>query len=77
MQVIGREEVLKGSLFAIGGQGDNMVTRPAIEALLGLVGTEDKVFLHAPGGHMGILSGSKAPSTIWAPLADWLAERSQ
>ncbi|HQV41864.1 MAG TPA: alpha/beta fold hydrolase [Moraxellaceae bacterium] len=68
---------IKASLFAIGGQGDNMVTRPAIEALLGLVGTEDKVFLHAPGGHMGILSGSKAPSTIWAPLADWLAERSQ
>lgn len=67
---------IHASLFAIGGKSDTMVTRPAIEALLDLVGTTDKTFLHAPGGHMGILSGSKAAKAIWAPVADWLAERS-
>lgn len=67
---------IHASLFAIGGKSDTMVTRPAIEALLELVGTQDKTFLHAPGGHMGILSGSKAASAIWSPVADWLAERS-
>jgi polyhydroxyalkanoate synthase len=68
---------VQASLFAIGGKSDTMVTRPAIEALLSLVGTPDKTFLHAPGGHMGILSGSKAMATIWAPVADWLTERSR
>ncbi len=68
---------VSASLFAIGGKSDTMVTRPAIEALLDLVGTTDKVFLHAPGGHMGILSGSKAAATIWAPVADGLIARSR
>ncbi|HCT40941.1 MAG TPA: alpha/beta hydrolase [Moraxellaceae bacterium] len=67
---------IHSALFTIGGKSDTMVTRPAIEALNELVGTQDKTFLHAPGGHMGILSGSKAPSAIWAPVADWLAARS-
>ncbi|MDO8267476.1 MAG: alpha/beta fold hydrolase [Moraxellaceae bacterium] len=67
---------IQSALFTIGGKGDTMVTRPAIEALNELVGTQDKTFLHAPGGHMGILSGSKAPTSIWAPVADWLAARS-
>lgn len=68
---------IRSSLFSIGGKSDTMVTRPAIEALNSLTGTTDKTFLHAPGGHMGILSGSKAPAAIWAPVADWLAERSR
>jgi len=67
---------IDAALFTIGGRSDTMVTRPAIEALNTLVGSTDKTFLHAPGGHMGILSGSKASDSIWAPVADWLAERS-
>lgn len=67
---------IDAALFTVGGKSDTMVTRPAIEALNALVGSTDKTFLHAPGGHMGILSGSKAPATIWAPVADWLAARS-
>lgn len=79
LHIAGTEARLKdihASLFTIGGKSDTMVTRPAIEALNGLVGTNDTTFLHAPGGHMGILSGSKAPATIWQPVANWLAERS-
>ena len=64
-------------LLTIGGKRDTMVTRPAIEALNALTGSTDTTFLYAPGGHMGILSGSKAPKAIWAPTADWLAARSQ
>ncbi len=67
---------IHAALFTIGGKSDTMVTRPAIEALNSLTGTSDKTFLHAPGGHMGILSGSKAPAAIWAPVADWLTARS-
>jgi polyhydroxyalkanoate synthase len=53
-----------------------MVTRDAVVTLMDLVGSADRSFQIVPGGHMGILSGSKASATVWAQTADWLAERS-
>jgi len=40
------------------------------------VSSRDKEFAVVAGGHMGILSGSKAPSDVWPKVADWLATRS-
>ena len=30
----------------------------------------------SPGGHIGLMAGSKAKHEIWPELADWLGERS-
>jgi polyhydroxyalkanoate synthase len=40
------------------------------------VSSKDVTFRVTPGGHMGILAGSKAPKASWLELAEWLAARS-
>jgi polyhydroxyalkanoate synthase len=67
---------VRSNLLVVGGSDDTIVTLDATRPLLNLLGSGDKTFLSAPGGHMGILGGSRAPATIWKPVADWLAERS-
>ena len=44
--------------------------------LLGLVASEDVTHLDRPGGHIGLMAGSKAKREIWPELARWLGERS-
>ena len=44
--------------------------------LLDLVASEDVTHLDRPGGHIGLMAGSKAKHEIWPELADWLGERS-
>lgn len=67
---------INSSLLAIAGKGDNLVTRDAVKPVLNLVSSTDKTFELVPGGHMGIVSGSKAPDTVWPITATWLATRS-
>lgn len=72
-----RLDRVSANLLAFAGKSDTMVTQDALVTLLDLVGSSDRAFHVVPGGHMGILSGSKAPATVWKTTADWLAERSQ
>jgi polyhydroxyalkanoate synthase len=65
------------NLLAFAGKSDTMVTKDAVISLMDLVGSDDRSFHVVPGGHMGILSGSKAPQTVWKITADWLVSRSQ
>ncbi|MBK9185842.1 MAG: alpha/beta fold hydrolase [Moraxellaceae bacterium] len=64
------------ALWAGAGKSDNMVTKAAVETLMDHVSSSDKEFVVVAGGHMGILSGSKAPSDVWPKVAAWLAVRS-
>lgn len=78
--LLGDQEVdlknIRANLLSFAGKADTMVTRDAMSPLVNLVGTSDREFHVVPGGHMGILSGSKAADTIWKITADWLAKRS-
>lgn len=67
---------INSALFAAAGKSDNMVTKAAVETLMEHIGSSDKTFTVVAGGHMGILSGSKAPSDVWPKVANWLAQRS-
>jgi len=77
---LGKNEVrladIQCALLAGAGKSDNMVTKAAVETLMDHVSSSDKEFVVVAGGHMGILSGSKAPSDVWPKVADWLAVRS-
>ncbi|MCH8498405.1 MAG: alpha/beta fold hydrolase [Marinobacter sp.] len=73
---IARLENIRANVLAIAGRHDTMVTPKAAKSLLDQVSSTDKTFKVVPGGHMGILAGSKAPQASWVELADWLAERS-
>lgn len=77
---LGKNEIrladIQCALWAGAGKSDNMVTQAAVETLMSHVSSADKEFVVVAGGHMGILSGSKAPSDVWPKIADWLAARS-
>ncbi|HNH43632.1 MAG TPA: alpha/beta hydrolase, partial [Agitococcus sp.] len=47
-----------------------------VQTLMDHVSSTDKEFIVVAGGHMGILSGSKAPQDVWPKVGEWLAERS-
>lgn len=64
------------NLFAVAGKEDTMVTPAAAKSLMDHISSKDKTFRVTPGGHMGILAGSKAPGESWLEIADWLALRS-
>ena len=44
--------------------------------LLDLVTSEDVTHLDRPGGHIGLMAGSRAREEIWPNIAEWLEERS-
>ncbi|AOY89570.1 alpha/beta hydrolase [Marinobacter salinus] len=73
---IARLENVNANLLAIAGSEDTLVTPDAANRVMDHVSSEDKTFRVVPGGHMGILAGSKAPKESWLELAEWLAERS-
>ena len=68
---------IHSAVFACAGKSDNMVTQAAVETLMDHVSSTDKEFEVVAGGHMGILSGSKAPNDVWKKVADWLDTRSE
>ena len=70
-----RLENVNANLLAIAGQEDPLATPGAAKRVMDHVSSTDKTFRVAPGGHMGILAGSKAPRASWLELADWLAAR--
>jgi polyhydroxyalkanoate synthase len=47
------------------------------QSLLGLVSSEDVTCIDRPGGHIGLMAGSKAREEIWPDIAEWLQGRSQ
>ena len=67
---------IQSNILMVCGDNDPIVTRENSVALLDHVKSKDKTVLDVVGGHMGILSGSKAPAEIWPKVADWLAARS-
>ncbi len=71
-----RLENVNANLLAIAGETDTLATPGAAKRVMDHVSSTDKTFRVIPGGHMGILAGSKAPRSSWLELADWLAERS-
>src|SRR5690554_5764981 len=67
---------VNANLFAVAGSEDTMVTPAAARSLMDHISSVDKTFRVTPGGHMGILAGSKAPRESWLEIAEWLGQRS-
>jgi poly[(R)-3-hydroxyalkanoate] polymerase subunit PhaC len=68
---------IKSNLLAFAGKTDNLVPPEVAERAVDIVASTDKEFRVAPGGHMGVIIGSKAQGAVWAESADWLVPRSQ
>jgi polyhydroxyalkanoate synthase len=63
-------------LLAFAGKTDVLVAPATARKIMELVASKDKQFIVAPGGHMGVILGSKAQNEVWADSAKWLATRS-
>lgn len=68
---------VRAALLVVAGQTDEVAPVPAVRAVMDAVGSRDKTFLLAPGGHMGVFAGATAPEHVWTPVAQWLAARSR
>lgn len=67
---------VNSALLAFAGTSDQIAPIAAAQAIIAAVGSTDRTFRVAPGGHMGVFAGSTAPSQVWGVSAEWLASRS-
>lgn len=68
---------IRASLLVIAGKTDRVAPIRPVRAVLAAVGSVDKTFVVAPGGHMGVFAGESAPKHVWSVVADWLGPRSR
>jgi polyhydroxyalkanoate synthase len=64
------------NLLVVTAGSDHIAPREGTLPLLDLVSSQDVTHLARPGGHIGLMAGSKAKREIWPELARWLGERS-
>ena len=64
------------NLLAFAGEKDALVPPDVAASIVDIVASKEADFRVAPGGHMGVIIGSKAQQAVWAESADWLASRS-
>jgi polyhydroxyalkanoate synthase len=69
-------DAIESNLLAFAGKTDHLVPADVAARSVEIVASKDKEFRVAPGGHMGVIIGSKAQSAVWAETAQWLAPRS-
>lgn len=67
---------IQSNLLAFAGKTDILVPADIAEKIVHIVASKDKEFRIAPGGHMGVIIGSKAQNAVWAESVAWLAQRS-
>ncbi|MDP8908825.1 MAG: alpha/beta fold hydrolase [Chloroflexota bacterium] len=64
------------SVLVVTAGADHIAPRSGTVPLLDLLSSQDVTHLDRPGGHIGLMAGSKAREEIWPQIADWLGERS-
>lgn len=68
---------LEQNMLVFAGETDKLVPAAIASKITEIVASQDKDFRVAPGGHMGVILGSKATNAVWAQSAEWLAVRSR
>ncbi len=64
------------STLVVTAGADHIAPREGTLPLLSLVASSDLEHFDRPGGHIGLMAGSKARKQIWPDIAAWLAARS-
>ena len=68
---------IESAMLVFAGASDILVKPPIAEKIMDVVASTDTQFHVAPGGHMGVILGSKAQKAVWEKTVHWLAKRSQ
>ena len=64
------------NLLVVTAGADHIAPREGTLPLLDQVASADVTHLDRPGGHIGLMAGSKARKDVWPDIAEWLGERS-
>ena len=67
---------LRANLFNVIAEADHITPPCQSEAVMDLVGSQDKELFRVRGGHIGIMAGSGAEKNTWPHIDEWLAARS-
>jgi poly[(R)-3-hydroxyalkanoate] polymerase subunit PhaC len=70
-------DAIESNLLAFAGETDILVPPEIVGKIVDIVASKDKEYRIAPGGHMGVIIGSKAQNAVWAESAQWLVKRSK
>ncbi len=68
---------ITASCLVVTAGSDHIAPRETTTPFLAVVGSDDVEHLARPGGHIGLMAGSKAKREIWPEIAAWLEPRSQ
>jgi polyhydroxyalkanoate synthase subunit PhaC len=68
---------IEQSLLIVTAEADHIAPPANTVPLLDLVQSTDVTHFARPGGHIGLMAGSKARRQIWPELTKWLSERSE
>jgi polyhydroxyalkanoate synthase len=60
--------------LSIAGTKDHICTPPQAEAVMDLVSSQDKEFFTMDAGHVGLMTGRGAKTTLWPKVDDWLSK---
>ena len=69
-------DAIQCNLLAFAGETDILVPAEIAQQIVQIVASKDADFRLAPGGHMGVIIGSKAQDAVWAESVEWLSSRS-
>jgi polyhydroxyalkanoate synthase len=64
------------NVLVVTAGADHIAPRAGTLPVLDMLGSADVTHLDRPGGHIGLMAGSKARKEVWPDIAEWLAERS-
>ena len=67
---------IKANLLVFAGDKDKLVPASIARRSVELVASKDNAFHVVPGGHMGVILGSKAVDAVWETSVQWLIPRS-
>jgi polyhydroxyalkanoate synthase len=64
------------SVLVVTAGADHIAPREGTHPLFDLIASDDVTRIDRPGGHIGLMAGSKARKEIWPDIDEWLQERS-
>lgn len=67
---------ITASCLVVTAGADHIAPRHTTTPFLDVVGSDDVEHMARPGGHIGLMAGSKAKREIWPEIAAWLEPRS-
>lgn len=67
---------ITASHLTVAAREDTIVPPRSATCMRKLISSQDNEILTLPGGHVGVIIGSRALRTTWPRITDWLLERS-